>query len=250
MKRPIRLLILCLYTAPLFLSATSIEVGATYEEVISTLGEPDGDLNAGSRRILTYGNAKIKIQNGSVTSVSPELEKLLAERDAEHESVEAKRKKGLVNYKGNWMRANERDAIIARERQVQQRQAKAARQNNNATWTTNFVQAKALAEAQQKKLLISFTGSDWCGPCIRLDREVFSQQDFLGYAKNNYVLLKIDFPKKVKLPKDLETQNQMLADKYGVRRLPTILVLNSDGTFYKRGGYVSGGPRAFIHSIQ
>ena len=85
-------------------AAAAPTIGASYEEVIAALGKPDGELDAGSRKILTYGKAQIKLKDSKVSSISPELEGLLAERDADQASVEAKRKAGLVNYNVNCMR--------------------------------------------------------------------------------------------------------------------------------------------------
>lgn len=236
----------CVFTS--IIHAKPLSVGASYAEVVAALGEPDGDLNAGSRQILTYGKAQIKLKHGKVSSISPDLEKLLAERDANQDSIKAKRAAGLINHEGKWMRRSERDAIVVRENK--EKAAQVTTVQAQAGWIANYDRALDIAKAQNKKILLNFTGSDWCGWCIKLDKEVFSQAKFLNYAKDNYVLVKLDFPKRSQLPAGLKQQNERLAKKFNVRGFPTVVVLNSNGKKYSTGGYVRGGPSAFIASIQ
>ncbi len=117
-----------------------------------------------------------------------------------------------------------------------------------AVWLTDFAAAKKEAAEKKLPILMDFTGSDWCGWCIKLDKEVFSQPEFLDYAKDNLVLLKIDFPRKTKLPAAEAKANQKLLKAYNVKGFPTIILVNSDGktmmaavdkpliTGYKEGG--------------
>ncbi len=247
MRTLLRILILS-FCALQFATAATPSIGASYEEVLAALGKPDGELEAGSRKILTYGKAQIKLKDGKVSSISPGLETLLAERDADQASVEAKRNAGLVNYKGKWMRPSERDAFIAHQKKQQARQA--ALTQAPTGWITDYDLALAMAKAQNKQVLLNFTGSDWCGWCIKLDKEVFSQKQFLEYAEDHYILVKLDFPRRSALPDYLKRQNEALAIKYKVRGFPTIVVLNSNGKKHKTGGYVRGGPATFIRSLQ
>lgn len=245
----LRLPLICLlFAAHASSFAAPLAIGANYDEVITALGEPDGELDAGSRKILTYGKAQIKFKNGKVSSISPELEKLLAERDNDQENIQAKRADGLVNYKGRWMRPSEREAFIAHEKK--QQAAQAALTQTQTSWITDYDQALAMAKAQNKQVLLNFTGSDWCGWCIKLHKEVFSQKEFLDYAKDNYVLVKLDFPRRTQLPEYLKRQNETLATKFKIRGFPTVVVLNSNGKRYKSSGYVRGGPSAFIQSLK
>ncbi|MDQ8195205.1 thioredoxin family protein [Coraliomargarita sp. SDUM461004] len=229
-------------------NATPLEPGASYNEVISQLGQPDGEINAGNRQILTYGKAQIKLKNGRVSSISPQLNQLLAERDSAQDSVEAKRAAGLINYKGKWMSPSQRDVLIAQEKKQQPPYGGLNSAARN--WITDYDQALAMAKAQNKQVLLNFTGSDWCGWCIKLDKEVFSQQSFLNYANSHYILVKLDFPRRSQIPAYLKTQNTELAEKYKIRGFPTIVVLDSNGKKYRTSGYVSGGPQAFINSIR
>lgn len=117
-------------------------------------------------------------------------------------------------------------------------------------WQTNFKAALATAKAENKPVLVDFTGSDWCGWCIRLDEEVFSKQVFKDYAKESLVLLEIDFPRRSEQSPALEAQNEALATKYKVRGFPTILLLSADGEVLARTGYQEGGAEAYIEHLK
>ncbi|MDP4611998.1 MAG: thioredoxin family protein [Opitutales bacterium] len=118
-------------------------------------------------------------------------------------------------------------------------------------WMTDFEAAKAKAAAENKPMLLDFTGSDWCGWCIKLDREVFSQAAFKEYADASLVLVELDFPsKKIEQSEELVKQNQALAKKYGIRGYPTILILSPDGKLVEKTGYQRGGAEAYVEHIK
>lgn len=117
-------------------------------------------------------------------------------------------------------------------------------------WLTDFATAQKEATARQVPILVDFSGSDWCGWCIRLDQEVFSKPAFKEYADKNLVLLLLDFPRKSKLSPGMQAQNQELSQKYGVRGFPTVLLLNADGRVLGRTGYQRGGAEAYVKHIQ
>ena len=117
-------------------------------------------------------------------------------------------------------------------------------------WQTDFTKALEEATENNKPVLINFTGSDWCGWCIKLDEEVFSQDAFQQFADNNLVLVEIDFPRKKEQPEGLKVQNEELAEKYGIRGFPTILVLSSDGKLIGKTGYKNGGAEAYVTHIK
>lgn len=119
-----------------------------------------------------------------------------------------------------------------------------------ANWLTNHEEAVKQAAAENKPLLMDFTGSDWCGWCIRLDKEVFSKPEFVEYANQNLVLLKLDFPSKKKLPQAEQEQNERLAKKYSIRGYPTIIVLDAEGKQLGKLGYQKGGAAAWIASLE
>ncbi len=99
-------------------------------------------------------------------------------------------------------------------------------------------------------LLLDFTGSDWCGWCRILRKEVFSQPEFEEYAKKNLVLVTVDFPRTKALSLEVRKQNQSLAQKFEIRGFPTIVILNGEGKPVGMLGYVPGGPEAFIHELK
>src|SRR5712671_1287070 len=96
-------------------------------------------------------------------------------------------------------------------------------------WLTDLPKAQAQAKAEKKLVMLDFTGSDWCGWCIKLNKEVFSQADFAKYARDNLVLVEVDFPHAKKQTEELKKANQALQEKYKIDGYPTIIVLNSAG---------------------
>jgi len=116
-------------------------------------------------------------------------------------------------------------------------------------WQTDLPKAQAQAAQEKKMVLLDFTGSDWCGWCIKLNKEVFSQSEFLDYAKANLVLVEVDFPRKKQLSADQKKANAALAKKYDIKGYPTIIVLDGQGKKLGELGYQPGGPKAFIASL-
>ena len=116
-------------------------------------------------------------------------------------------------------------------------------------WTENATEALAQAAKEKKDLLIDFTGSDWCGWCIRLDREVFSQPAFVAQAPKQFVFLKIDFPRSTPQSEELKKQNQEWQAKYPVRGYPTIVLADGAGKPYAATGYRAGGAEAYLKHL-
>ena len=117
-------------------------------------------------------------------------------------------------------------------------------------WLTSLDQAQKEAQSKNRLLLMDFTGSDWCGWCIALDKEVFSKPEFKEYASKNLVLLELDFPKMKKMPPEVTEQNEKLAIKYGIQGFPTVIVFDSAGKPVGALGYQAGGPQAFIAQLE
>ena len=118
-------------------------------------------------------------------------------------------------------------------------------------WMHDYNKAQEEAKTNHKLLFLNFTGSDWCGWCIKFDKEVLSQQQFKNYAHDNLVLVELDFPRKKSQPTDEKKQNVQLAQQYEVLGFPTIVVLNSSGQkVWQFDGYFPGGPEAFIAQLQ
>jgi thioredoxin-related protein len=117
-------------------------------------------------------------------------------------------------------------------------------------WQTDYKKAQEEAKANHKLLLVDFTGSDWCGWCIKLNKEVFSQPQFKDYATKNLVLLEIDFPRAKEQSDAVKKQNEQLAGQYQIQGFPTIIVLNGEGKKVGELGYMRGGPTAFIAELE
>lgn len=114
-------------------------------------------------------------------------------------------------------------------------------------WTSDFAAAKKEAAESQKDLLVDFTGSDWCGWCIKLVNEVFKHDAFKAGVKDTFVLVEVDFPRdKAKLSKETQQQNKDLGAKYGVKGYPTILLCDAEGRPYAKTGYQKGGPESYV----
>ncbi|MCF7847797.1 MAG: thioredoxin family protein [Kiritimatiellales bacterium] len=118
-------------------------------------------------------------------------------------------------------------------------------------WETDFSKASAKAKAENKYMLLDFSGSDWCGWCIKLDNEVFSKGEFKQYAKENLVLVMLDFPRnKSKQGAEVIKQNDELAKKFGIRGFPTVIILNPAGKPVAQTGYQDGGPVKYVEHIK
>ncbi len=117
-------------------------------------------------------------------------------------------------------------------------------------WIDDLEKAKAQAKAENKKILLDFTGSDWCGWCMKLDKEVFSQPAFKEYAAKKLVLVEVDFPRKTKLPDATKKQNDSLAQKFKIQGYPTIVITSAGGVKKGELGYMEGGPDAFIKALE
>ncbi len=121
----------------------------------------------------------------------------------------------------------------------------------DSSWQTDYKKAQEEAKTNKKLLLVDFTGSDWCGYCIRLDREILSKSQLKDYANKNLVLLEVDFPRAKQQSRTLKEQNQRLAEEYQIEGFPTILVLNGEGSkVWRYDGYFPDGPDAFIAALE
>lgn len=119
-----------------------------------------------------------------------------------------------------------------------------------AEWETDFEKAATKAKQTDRYLLADFSGSDWCGWCVKLDREVFSKTEFKKFAKENLVLALIDFPRSKPQTKKQKERNAALAAKYGVKGFPTVLLFSPDGALVGRTGYQPGGAAAYVEHLR
>ena len=120
-----------------------------------------------------------------------------------------------------------------------------------ATWLTDLPKAEAQAKAEHKMVLMDFTGSDWCGWCIKFKKEVLDTPEFQDYAAKNVVLVDLDYPNKKPQSDELKAANAALKKQYGIHGFPTLVVLDQDGKEIGRQvGYSKGGPKAFIAKLE
>ena len=125
---------------------------------------------------------------------------------------------------------------------------------STTTWQTDFEKAKAEAKTENKFILLNFSGSDWCGPCIRLHKEIFENEAFTKYADEKLVLVNADFPrlKKNMLSKEQQKQNDALADKYNSDgAFPLTVLLDADGRVIKKwDGFPSETAEEFTNDVK
>jgi protein disulfide-isomerase len=121
------------------------------------------------------------------------------------------------------------------------------------TWHTNLDKAIEISNQESKPIFMFFTGSDWCGWCIRLQKEVFRTPEFEAWAKEKVVLLELDFPRRTPQTDELKLQNANLQQFFQVAGYPSIWITKAqmiDGktSFEKIGmtGYLAGGPTPWI----
>lgn len=116
-------------------------------------------------------------------------------------------------------------------------------------WLLNFDQAKQEAQSKNQPIVLVFQGSDWCAPCIKLDREVWSTEAFTKYAASHFVMLQADFPRRKKnaLTDEQQERNNALAEKYNKQGIfPFVVILDASGHVLGETGYKKMTPEAYI----
>ena len=121
-------------------------------------------------------------------------------------------------------------------------------------WLTNWEQAQSKATQENKFILLNFSGSDWCAPCIKMKKEVFENEAFLSMAEKELVLVRADFPrsKKNQLPKELIAHNEKLAEKYNPSgKFPLTLLVDTKGKVVKEwDGYAFATQDKFLADLK
>jgi thioredoxin-related protein len=116
-------------------------------------------------------------------------------------------------------------------------------------WQTDFEEAKKIAQQSELPIILVFQGSDWCAPCIKLEKEIWSTEEFQNYAQSHFVMLKADFPRKKanKLNADQQDKNAKLAEKYNQKGyFPLVVVLDKQGKVLGETGYENKSPEEYI----
>ncbi|QBZ97490.1 thioredoxin family protein [Flavobacterium sangjuense] len=126
-------------------------------------------------------------------------------------------------------------------------------QAQEVKWQTDMNEAVKISKKSKKPLFLFFTGSDWCGWCIRLQKEVFKTPEFEKWAKKNVVLVELDFPRKTAQDPTIQRQNAELQQTFAVQGYPTVWIVKAskkDGkiNLEKLGstGYLAGGPTTWL----
>lgn len=122
-------------------------------------------------------------------------------------------------------------------------------------WYTNVNDAMKVSQKTKKPLFLFFTGSDWCGWCMRLQKEVFKTQEFTKWAEKNVILVELDFPRKAQ-DEATKQQNAQLAATFGIKGYPTVWFADAEKTkdgkvnFKALGssGYIAGGPATWLEN--
>lgn len=121
------------------------------------------------------------------------------------------------------------------------------------TWETDINKAMTVSNKTKKPMLLFFTGSDWCGWCIRLQKEVLKTPEFAKWAKENVVLVELDYPRRAPQSDAIKAQNAGLQQAFGIQGFPTVWLataIQKDGkpsfTGIGNTGYVAGGPSAWL----
>ena len=119
-------------------------------------------------------------------------------------------------------------------------------------WQTDFEQAKKIATDQDKNIIIVFSGSDWCAPCIKLDKNIWQSDAFKNQSANDWILLKADFPRKKanELSKDQTAHNRKLAEKYNIEgSFPLVVLVDKNGKVLGKMGFKNVSPEEYIKMI-
>ena len=119
-------------------------------------------------------------------------------------------------------------------------------------WIIDFTTAKEEAVKNNKPIILVFQGSDWCAPCIKLDREIWSTEIFKNYSKEHYIMLQADFPrkKKIKLSDKQTESNKQLAEIYNNQGFfPFVVVLDHEGNILGQTSYKKTTPENYIKEL-
>jgi thioredoxin-related protein len=118
-------------------------------------------------------------------------------------------------------------------------------------WLTDLATAQAKAKAENKMVLLDFTGSDWCPPCKALYKNVLASDEFVEYAKKNLVLVEVDFPISKPQSDELKKANKELSARFEIEGYPTVIILDGSGKqLGKDAGYGGAKPKEFIARIE
>lgn len=117
-------------------------------------------------------------------------------------------------------------------------------------WLLSYDKAQEFAKKTGRPVLINFTGSDWCGWCIKMKKDVLSKPEFIQYASSNLILLELDFPQKTPQTAEVKAANEALKQRFKITGFPTFILVDPNGKVLGRQvGYLHGGVSAFTDEI-
>ena len=177
------------------------------------------------------------------TQRSPIRENLFAKRTApvSRQSAEMAASEGSGPAKIDFDAAKAETSNVALASYVSQN-----KKANTAQWLDSYEEAVELSKQSGKPILADFTGSNWCGFCVKLKKEIFDTPQFKSWAAENVVLLELDYPRPNLQADWIKRQNNMLRDRYQINGYPTVLILNPDGSVIGSQKYQRGGPKPWI----
>jgi len=194
---------------------------------------------------FTYNNGK-GVANAKLKRLSPELQKHFHYNPVKAGEAEQKQAQGNAEYHREIV-----NAPPASPPDESRPRSPAAVHALGLSWSTDFSKALAQARADDKTVLLDFTGSDWCPWCIKFDHDVLSTDQFAAYAQNKLELVLVDFPRHIPQSDALKQANQTLAKRYDVSGFPTFVLVNYAGNELGRQvGYGKGDPSAFISELE
>jgi thioredoxin-related protein len=195
---------------------------------------------------FTYNNEK-GMANAKLKSLSPELQKHFHYNQAQAGETEQQQAQANTQYHEEIVNA----PATASPPDESRTQSPTVAHASDLNWSTDFSQALEQARADDKRVLLDFTGSDWCPWCIKFDHEVLDTDPFAAYAQNKLELVLVDFPRTKPQSDELKQANQALGRRYNVSGYPTFVLVNYAGNELGRQvGYAAGGPSAFITELE
>jgi len=236
---PVLLVLVCMQS-PVARGADDITNDMSRAGVIGLMGQPRGAMTKGTDEVLLFANGTVTLRGGKVIASS-----LLSPRPREAPPPPVQEQPP-------------RDATARRtsppagpNRAKTSLQAEPTNEAGAVAWQTDFAKASAAAAQAHRYLLLDFTGSDWCGFCMKLEKEVFSTAEFASFVADRFVCVRVDFPRKQAQPDDLKKQNAELAKNYPIHGYPTVVILAPDGKLVgSQSGYRGNGQQVYIEQLK
>ena len=186
------------------------------------------------------------LANVKIKTLSPELQKHFKFDPAQAQAAELKLAENQARYHDQLMHQP-----AVRPPDMTRESSAAGDHASELVWRNDFVGALMQARMQGRLVLLDFTGSDWCGWCIKFDRDVLSTDRFASYAKTKLMLVKVDFPRHTSQSDELKRANDALAKHFRVDGFPCFVLVDGDGReLGRQSGYLNGGPDAFIGKLE